>query len=535
MNPDAHSVSLAVESLAILADLGVRSTVVLGLSLGTAHLLRRRTAAARHAVLTAAVLSVPLAGVLSRAMGGAFVEPVATAALSLPAGVVRTLLLTWMVGVAVTAAPLLRSLFALVGVARGASEVDWLRGLDGGRARVRAADVAVPLTFGWLRPVVLFPRGAGDWSAAERETALAHELAHVRRGDWIVQVAVRLAVSLAWFQPLGWIAWRRLLLEAEQAADDGVLAGGTPASTYSEHLLARCTELARLVPGAVAMAPRSPSQLETRVRAVLAPVRARSASGLPVFGGVLGALLLGLPLADASTDVESPPTCEAPSGPALDYDTLITRPGAEAGIRWLTARLEGMPAMERQVPEAAASVVVRNCPYRRSGVELVALLDRELPKLVAATSGEVAAQLGATRDLVVLHRRYLEAMAVLPVLPEPEEGDYLAAWVDEERLVGVEGETEGVYPEVARALDAIPDLVSAMPQEIADRLGAAQRDLAPDSGDLLLQPLAQVYDDGLRVALRHVEASSEEEVAAQVEARIHALRSLVLAFTNQGC
>ena len=79
------------------------------------------------------------------------------------------------------------------------------------------------MTAGWLRPTILLPRDAGEWNEAERRNALVHELEHVRRADWAIQVVARVACGLYWFHPLAWAAWRRMALDAERACDDAVL------------------------------------------------------------------------------------------------------------------------------------------------------------------------------------------------------------------------------------------------------------------------------------------------------------------------
>ena len=55
---------------------------------------------------------------------------------------------------------------------------------------------------------------------------LWHELAHVRRGDAGSHLLARAALSLYWWNPLLWLAWRQFLRERERAADDIVLNGG---------------------------------------------------------------------------------------------------------------------------------------------------------------------------------------------------------------------------------------------------------------------------------------------------------------------
>ena len=125
-------------------------------------------------------------------------------------------------------------------------------------------------TWGILRARVLLPADADSWPADRIRIVLGHELAHVRRGDWIVQVAAAVLCAAHWFNPLVWLAARRLRLESEQACDDAVLKMGVEGSAYASELvdLARAFRAGRqrFVPAA-AMA--RPSSLERRVRAML--------------------------------------------------------------------------------------------------------------------------------------------------------------------------------------------------------------------------------------------------------------------------
>lgn len=67
-----------------------------------------------------------------------------------------------------------------------------------------------PLVVGWRRPVVLLPEaGAATWTDAELGHVLCHELAHVGRGDLLVDAAVTLVTRLFWFHPAAHLArWR---------------------------------------------------------------------------------------------------------------------------------------------------------------------------------------------------------------------------------------------------------------------------------------------------------------------------------------
>ena len=62
------------------------------------------------------------------------------------------------------------------------------------------------VTWGWLRPKVILPAGARDWTRDRMRVVLCHELAHIRRGDWAAQMTAELLRSIYWFNPLMWIA-----------------------------------------------------------------------------------------------------------------------------------------------------------------------------------------------------------------------------------------------------------------------------------------------------------------------------------------
>ena len=98
-------------------------------------------------------------------------------------------------------------------------------------------------TWGWRRPVIMLPASASRWPADRVRVVLLHELAHVSRGDWMLQIAAEGMRCLWWFNPLAWIVCRRIRRESEHAADDLVLSHGVPPATYATHLV----EIAREV------------------------------------------------------------------------------------------------------------------------------------------------------------------------------------------------------------------------------------------------------------------------------------------------
>jgi beta-lactamase regulating signal transducer with metallopeptidase domain len=151
---------------------------------------------------------------------------------------------------------------------------------------------ASPVTWGFVQPIVVLPMEACDWSAERLKIVLRHELAHVKRRDCLTQEIARLACALYWFNPLAWLAARRMRAEREKACDDFVLNAGVRPTEYAGHLV----EIARLfsasdLRGAVAMG--GPSGLEPRVVAILDGCRRREAIGKTATISIL-ILILGL-------------------------------------------------------------------------------------------------------------------------------------------------------------------------------------------------------------------------------------------------
>jgi beta-lactamase regulating signal transducer with metallopeptidase domain len=117
---------------------------------------------------------------------------------------------------------------------------------------------------------VLLPASASDWSDARWRAVLTHELAHIRRGDWIIHLLAEVTCAAYWFHPLFWMARNGLCRDSEHAADDIVLSQGTSGTDHAAHLLAivrAARAPVRAWSPTVAMARAS--HLERRVSALL--------------------------------------------------------------------------------------------------------------------------------------------------------------------------------------------------------------------------------------------------------------------------
>ena len=97
--------------------------------------------------------------------------------------------------------------------------------------------VDTPTAVGWLRPVVLLPIAAlTNLSPVQVEAILAHELAHIRRHDYLVNVMQTLAETLLFYHPAVWWVSRRIRAEREHCCDDVALTVCDDRVTYARAL-----------------------------------------------------------------------------------------------------------------------------------------------------------------------------------------------------------------------------------------------------------------------------------------------------------
>jgi len=229
-------------------------------------------------------------------------------------------------------------------------------------------------TCGVLRPHVLVPHSSRDWAPDRVHVVLSHELAHVCRHDWLVQIGAEALRAILWFNPLVWIACNRLRRESEQACDDEVLASGVHGREYAGHLLELVKQCRRAGQAWAAALPMAqPSTLERRIGAMLNPrldrrvpswrvittmaavlllvsvpaalVRARQVGPAPVTGTIYdptGAVMPGVQvtLIDANKIKQDATT---------DASGRFEFPPVAAGVFALEAKLAGFRSLSQEV------------------------------------------------------------------------------------------------------------------------------------------------------------------------------------------
>ena len=159
--------------------------------------------------------------------------------------------------------------------------------------RLLATDrVDSPSVIGWLRPVILAPVGMLCGLAPEQvEALLAHELAHVRRHDYLVNVLQGIAESLLFYHPAVWWISNQIRAEREHCCDDLAVAASGDVLVYARAL----AELESIRPAhfKAALSANGGSLLR-RIERLADPVAAHRPAGWGVAWSLGALLLLGI-------------------------------------------------------------------------------------------------------------------------------------------------------------------------------------------------------------------------------------------------
>jgi beta-lactamase regulating signal transducer with metallopeptidase domain len=341
-------------------------------------------------------------------------RPVAPVAPVAPALTAATALTALWVGVALLLlARLAFGALVLARVVRRATPLttsDWTRplleaadrlSLDRAPRLLSSDRLPMPFACGLLRPAIVLPAAAAEWSDRRRRAVLCHELAHLRRLDLLLNALGQLACAVWWFHPLVWVAARRLRLESERACDDLVLGVGTRASEYADHLLQIVCGAARAQTPAIALPMAQRREFEGRMLAILER-GARREPASRRHAAVLAAVALAfvVPLAALGTAVTAGEAGEAGvAGDAGRTDSLaIVDTSASAHPVTLADKPQDKAPGNVVSPPAAPAL-----PQDTNRV--VSALLRTLNDSVAAVREDAAYALGQ-----------LEARSAVPVL-----------------------------------------------------------------------------------------------------------------------
>ena len=231
------------------------------------------------------------------------------------------LAMVWLLGVTIFSAKLTRGCWCVRNIRirdNEPVEVAWIETLNDLRCRLgvsrpvrllKSALVEVPTVIGWLRPVILLPATAlSGLTPGQLEALLAHELAHVRRLDYLVNAFQCMVETLMFYHPVAWWISRYVREERENCCDDLVIdvcgdrLGYARALAAMEGLRGELPDLAFAASG---------GSLLNRIRRLLGASSERGSasirqlSGLALLGIGLLLIVLGVRLALGPTIYQS--------------------------------------------------------------------------------------------------------------------------------------------------------------------------------------------------------------------------------------
>jgi beta-lactamase regulating signal transducer with metallopeptidase domain len=206
----------------------------------------------------------------------------------------------------------------------------------------------VPCVIGWLRPVILMPATSLtglDWRALE--ALLAHELAHIRRHDYLINLLQTTVDTLLFYHPAVWWVSRRIRNERENCCDDLAAQLCGDRLTYARALVD--LEQIRAAGPAFAMSARGGS-LVHRIQRLLLPgiPERRGPAWLPALAGVaaIACMLVAL---------HSPVRAEriAPMAPAAQSAPIVRTlpPVPRKPVRLVAAAAQEAPEPRAAQPE----------------------------------------------------------------------------------------------------------------------------------------------------------------------------------------
>ncbi len=326
------------------------------------RLTRYRSAELRYAITsgTLGLLVLAFAGTLLWVSGGGDPLPAVDAVLIVPVGEgsgiggwiprlrfilgpwIPWLFLAWILGFSLRVAQMGRAVAWLYGPCLGSLQpppAEWLARFEALRVR---SQVRIPVrlglsdqvdslvVLGWLKPVVLMPAAALMALSPEGlEALLTHELAHIRRGDFLANILQTFAEALLFYHPAVWWLSRRIRQEREHCCDDAaVQACGDPilyasALAWLEELRIHPKPIPVLAPAA------SGGRLMFRIQRLLHP-RTTQSPVSPV-AALIPALLLVATLGAATLSASGPTKPAQTAGPVeMDFSKIRVKHQPEA-------------------------------------------------------------------------------------------------------------------------------------------------------------------------------------------------------------
>lgn len=257
-----------------------------------------------------------------------YLAPVAPVPLESPIDFVTPLVILWLLGAAI----FLTRRFWLYGELRRELLDDARPVGEVGRIRlVETTAISGPMAFGVFDKVIALPDGFMATRPRQvRDLAIAHELAHHRGHDILVNVLIQPLFAVHWFNPLGWMGWTAMRRDQEAACDARVVASRSrdERAAYAA-VIADFARRPQICPRPALAAPMAcpvlgDKSIIHRLRNL--PMTDDSRRRRIAARGAVGAALLALPMTASICYVGAAP---ALAGEALPEMTEMVEPVAE--------------------------------------------------------------------------------------------------------------------------------------------------------------------------------------------------------------
>lgn len=191
-------------------------------------------------------------------------------------------------------------------------------------------NTTTPVTIGCFEHTMRLVLPPRHYTEQELDLIFRHELRHIQRCDTRTKAFLGFCVAMCWFNPLMWVARRRVADDLELSCDEAVLAGSdkTTRQQYADLLLKTAGDSR----GYTTCLSGTANSLRYRLKNVVAP--RKRFSGGAVVGLTMLALLLGagsIVLADRSGTVQELIFAQAPAGIAIESMATYHWPEARPG------------------------------------------------------------------------------------------------------------------------------------------------------------------------------------------------------------
>lgn len=366
-------------------------------------------------------------------------------------------------------------------------------GIDQAIGLVESNQVDTPLVIGYFKPIILLPIGlVNGLSVAQVEAILAHELAHVGRRDFLVNLILTSLEVVLFYHPVYWWFMARINEEREKCCDDAAVAACGNPRMYARTLLS--VEEHRQS-GMLALGfAKAGGQLQNRIKRIckVAPRQHHTASlrfwlVLPLLLGAVAITYAGV--SPNRVNVPTPQQEELTDHAIITLQTNSKDAELALSEPIATAKQSGNEALIQEAPLAVTTV---------SAVD-------EAPAVVAAP-GQPPIEVNATSPLIAeaadsLPKPAVPSLRENPVLPSPPAFDLSA-----QEINGLLGNEASGRKELRDATNAYRDQINNWNDEVKEQYLKAwetHRENIVQSYDDWNQKLKAASDSELEYALEH--------------------------------